>query len=84
MRSRSRLPERAITTFQAPGDRKIYDFYINKTGVFAIQFFSMLMMITTYFSTVELGSLFDQDWFPVSTPYRHQNWAISKIFSIRI
>ena len=44
--SRSRLPERAITTVQAPGDRKNpsvlwlkYDFNINKTGIFAIHFY---------------------------------------------
>ena len=92
--SYSRLPERVITTVQAPGDRKNppvlwlkYDFNINKTGIFAIHFylfFSMLMMITTYFSTVELGSKFDLDWFPVTTQYRYRNWGISKIFPIRI
>ena len=45
-RSLSRLPERAITTVQAPGDRKNpsvlwlkYDFSINKTGIFAIHFY---------------------------------------------
>ena len=37
---------------------------INKTGIFAIQFyfyfyFIMLMMITAHFSTVESGSYFD-------------------------
>ena len=44
--SRSRLPERAITTVQAPGDRKNpsvswlkYDFNINKPGIFAIHFY---------------------------------------------
>ena len=44
--SRSRLPERAITTVQAPGDRKNpsvlwlkYDFNINKTGILAIHFY---------------------------------------------
>ena len=41
----SRLPERAITAVQAPGDRKNpsvlwleYDFNINKPGIFAIHF----------------------------------------------
>ena len=67
MGSRSRLPERAITTVQALGDRKIPQSYgKNMTFIstklassrfaFILCIFSMLIMITTYFSTVELGS----------------------------
>ena len=48
--SRSRLPERAITTVQAPGDRKNplvlwlkYDCNINKTGIFAIHHYFLYL-----------------------------------------
>ena len=85
--SRSRLPERAITTVQAPGDRKNpsvlwlkYDFNINKTGIFVIHFYFLYFFNVNddhgIFFTVELGSYFVRDWFPVLTPYRYVSFHL--------
>ena len=65
-----------------------YDFNVNKPGIFAIHFYFLYFFNANddhdIFFNSRIRFLVRSDWFLVSTPYRYQNLAIPKKFSIRI